>query len=74
MYVKVKVTPNAKREIVSKISDNEFEISVREPAEHNLANKKICTLLASHFSNPLGGVKIINGHHARTKLLKIGND
>jgi uncharacterized protein (TIGR00251 family) len=74
MYIRVKANPGAKTENLTQIKDNEFEISVREPAERGEANKRICEILTQHFNNPAGGVKIINGHHSPVKLLKIGND
>lgn len=74
MYIKVKVKPDSKNEELKAISANSFEIKVKEKAERNLANKKICELIKAHFKNPKGGVKIINGHHSNVKLLKVGND
>jgi predicted nucleotidyltransferase len=32
------------------------------------------SFISHHFNNPDGGVKIINGHHSRVKLLKVGNN
>lgn len=73
-YIKVTVFPESKKEEINLIGDNRFEIKVKEKAENNQANKKIIEILKSHFKNPEGGVKIINGHHSRIKLLKIGKE
>ena len=73
MYIRVKVTPDAKKEILEKVKENEFKISVREKAKMGAANKRICQILQEYFQNPEGGVKIINGHHSPVKLLKVGN-
>ena len=45
MYIKVKVVTNAKRENILKKSEDHFEIHVKEPAERNLANKRIIELV-----------------------------
>jgi len=74
MYIRVKITPNSKKESFIKKSENEFEISVKEKAENGAANKKILELVSIHFENPPGGVKIVNGHHHRVKLLAVGNE
>jgi uncharacterized protein YggU (UPF0235/DUF167 family) len=74
MYIRVKVLVDQKEDLVEKISDNEFKISVREKAERGEANKKVLKLIQTEFNNPEGGVRIINGHHSPVKLLKVGKD
>lgn len=74
MYIRVKVKTDSKREIIEKIKENEFHISVREPAKRGLANKKICQIVLNYFDNPPGGVKIISGLMSHVKLLKVGDN
>jgi uncharacterized protein YggU (UPF0235/DUF167 family) len=74
MYVKVKVKPGSKKEIVERISDDTFHISTKVKAERGEANKRVCEIIREIFNNPPGGVIIINGHHSSTKLLKVGED
>ncbi len=73
-YVKVKVHPESKKEELMQIKENYFEIWVREKPEKNQVNKRLCQIISQYFDNPDGGVIIINGHHSRIKLLKIGNN
>jgi uncharacterized protein YggU (UPF0235/DUF167 family) len=73
-YIKVKVHPESKKEKIEKISDDKFEVWVTEKAERNQVNKKLCDMISHYFNNPDGGVKILNGHHHRIKLLKVGNN
>jgi uncharacterized protein YggU (UPF0235/DUF167 family) len=73
-YIKVRAITGAKKEELKEISTNNFEIRVREKAERNEANKKICQIINDHFDRPIGGVRIINGHHNPIKLLKVGNE
>jgi uncharacterized protein YggU (UPF0235/DUF167 family) len=51
MYIHVRAHPKSKNEILEKLKDDHFEIWVKEPAEKNLANKKIIELLKNHFSD-----------------------
>ena len=74
MYVKVKVKAGAKEEkIVLKKKDN-FEISVKEPAERNLANKKIIELVRKYFAVYNSDVRIVSGHHSQSKIISIDKE
>ncbi len=72
MYIKVTVTPGAKREALRAVSETKLEISVKEPAERNLANTRVRELVAGHFKVRLGDVRIISGHRSHSKFLSIG--
>jgi len=67
MYIKVKVQAGAKREVITQKSKNSYIISVKEPAERNLANKRICQIMASLFNVSIKNVRIINGHQSPSK-------
>jgi len=71
MYVRVKVTPKAKREQLKVVSDAELSVSVKEPAERNLANGRVRELLAEHFEVPIGKVRLISGHHSPRKIFSV---
>jgi len=73
-YIKVKVYPESKKEKLIQTKENNFEVWVREKAERNQVNKRLCQIMGQYFNNPDGGVKILNGHHSRIKLLKVGNN
>ena len=70
-YIHAKVTAGAKKESLRQKSEDHFEVSVREKAEHNLANKQVLELLALHFKIPVSKIRIINGHHNPSKLLVV---
>ena len=72
MYVKIRVFPGAKKEEFRKLSDDHFEVIVREPAERNLANRKVAELLSAHFAVPVGKVRLISGHRSPSKIFRIG--
>ena len=69
MYIKVRVIAGAKREVVDQESADHFKVSVKEPAERNLANSRILEIFRMKF--PGKNVQIINGHHSPSKLLAI---
>ncbi len=69
--VRVKVWPDAGEEYFGKVDKGGFEAFVREPPLQNMANKRVCTLVARHFKVPVASVRIISGHHARGKILSV---
>jgi uncharacterized protein YggU (UPF0235/DUF167 family) len=71
MYIHVHSFPKARTEKVIEKSPDHFDIHVREVAERNMANMRICELVAGHFGVSRGNVRIINGHHSTSKLLSI---
>lgn len=71
MYVRVRVHPNAKKESVERKSETEFDIMVKEPAKMNMANKRVVGIIAKEFGIREKDVRIISGHHARSKILSI---
>ncbi len=71
MYIRIHVIPSAKRELLTFRGPTEFDISVKEPAERNLANKRVVQIIGAHFKLPSSKVRIITGHRSRTKVLDV---
>ncbi len=71
MYIHIKVTAGAKKEIWKEKSEDHFDVSVKEKAERNMANARVLELVAEHFKTPVSKVRIVNGHHHPSKLLVI---
>ncbi len=71
MYIKVRVKADAKHELVTKKARDHFEIFVKEKAERNMANRRVCELIAREYVIPIGKVKIISGHHSPSKILSV---
>lgn len=71
MYIKVRVMAGAKREVVTKVSKSSYKISVKEPAERNLANGRVIEIIAAELKVPANKIRIINGHQSPSKLLSI---
>lgn len=74
MYIRVRVIPKAKRESLKKVDKDTFEITVREPAERNLANRRIIEMLAEFYGVNDKAVRLVTGHHSGSKILDIKVD
>lgn len=73
MYIKVRVTAGAKREAVTKVSKSSYKISVKEPAERNLANGRVIEIISAQLKVPVNKVRIINGHQSPSKMLSVAD-
>ena len=71
MYIKVRVTAGAKKELFEQVSNDHFKISVKEKAQMNMANKRVTALLAECFQVSEKQVRLINGHHSPGKIFDI---
>lgn len=71
MYLRIEVVPDAKKEFVEKKEEGRWLVSIREPAERNLANKRLRELVARELSVPLAQVRILTGHRARVKMISV---
>ena len=74
MYIKVVAITGAKKEKITEKSKDHFDVSVKEKAEKNMANKRIIELMSLYFKVSTAKVRIINGHHHPHKLLVIDNE
>ena len=70
MFIKVFVTPGARKERVDK-KDETLLIAVKEPAAGNAANKRVRELVAQELHKPLSAVRILTGHRSRAKMISV---
>jgi len=70
MYLKIFVTPSAKREKVEERGET-LLIAVKEPATLNRANLRVREIVAERFKKPLGAVRILTGHRSRVKMISV---
>jgi uncharacterized protein YggU (UPF0235/DUF167 family) len=70
VYIKIFVTPDAKKEKVEEKGET-LLISVREPASGNRANLRVRELVALRLGKPLGSVRILTGHRSRAKMISV---
>ncbi|MCX6788177.1 MAG: DUF167 domain-containing protein [Candidatus Kaiserbacteria bacterium] len=70
MYIKVFVTPGARKEKVEKKGEI-FLIAVKEPALGNHANDRVREIIAERLEVAVGKVCILTGHRSRGKMLSV---
>ncbi len=63
--ISVQVFAGAKKEKVIKISENKYDIYVKEPAQNNLANKRVLYLLRQVFKG--AQVEMFTGYRSPKK-------
>ncbi len=70
MHIKVRVKTGAKNESIKKVSDDHYEISVREKPEANMANKRVLALMSRALKIPAARIRMTKGHHSPSKILE----
>ena len=79
MYISVRVVAGAKKERVEVLPSKNpaspeggrLKISVKEPAEQNLANKRVLELVAKHLKLPKNKVRLIKGSKTPSKIFEV---
>ena len=71
MLIKVKAFPCSKEEKVLKISEDSFEVYVREKPVQGMANKAIISALSSFMNIGEGEIRMIKGFKERNKIFEI---
>lgn len=72
MYIKVRVIAGSRKEEITEKTADSFVFKLVEPAERNLANKRVLEILREKY--PGRDVRIVNGHHSPSKLISIDMD
>jgi len=71
MYIRVRAVPSSKKESIKDIGDDTFKVCVREPAERNLANRRIIEVIAERFGVAVEKVRLVSGARSRSKILDV---
>jgi uncharacterized protein YggU (UPF0235/DUF167 family) len=71
MYLKVTVAADSKKEKVEFIKEGQYKISVKEPAENNLANKRVLEIIKSLPEAEDKVVRLVSGHQKPAKKFEI---
>ena len=69
--ISLTVKPNARHASIEKISESEFRIAVRAPAQEGAANRAVIEALAEFFAVPKSTIRIVRGQSSRKKLVEI---
>ena len=71
MRISVKAKTNAKKELVEKLSDNEFAFPSKNRLIDGRANWAICRAVADYFGVSPSRVSIVSGQTTKTKIVEI---
>ena len=71
MKIKIKVKPNSSQEKIEKISDEEYEVWIKEKPVDGKANIELLKLLKKYFGRE---VKIKSGFTSRRKIVEINKN
>lgn len=71
MYIKVKIIAGAREEKIEKVSNDHYNVSVKEKAENNRANNRLLEIMRGIFTNR--SIRLVSGHHSPSKILDIGD-
>jgi len=69
--IKIKVKPNASKNEIKKIEEDNFEIRITTSPEKGKANQKVIELLAEFLDIPKSKLEIISGLTSREKKIVI---
>jgi hypothetical protein len=68
MKIKLKVRPNSSKDEIKKISEEDYEVWLKEKAENNKANVELVKLLQRFFKRK---VKTKSGFNSRNKIVEL---
>jgi uncharacterized protein YggU (UPF0235/DUF167 family) len=68
-FLKVKVFPGAKKEIIKTNKNGSFDIHIKEEAKKNMANERIIEIIREKISPEAKNLKIISGHKKPSKII-----
>jgi len=71
MRIAVHVKPKAREDMVVRIDERHFRVSVTEVPESGKANDAVIALLAAFFHVPKTSLKLISGAATRYKIIDI---
>lgn len=71
MHIKVKVWAGVGKEKVKKVSDDRYEVYVKEPAQAGMANKRVQQALAETLSVPVHKLRLVSGFQRPQKIFEI---
>jgi uncharacterized protein len=66
----VRVQPRASKDEVG-VMDGALKVRLRAPALEGRANDALCEFLAELLKRPQSAVRILSGHHSRSKRVEV---
>ncbi len=70
MYIKIKVIPSSRKEVIDKIDEENYEIKVKQEPKNNAVNKRLVEIMRDIYKNAKI-IRIISGHRSPSKIISI---
>jgi uncharacterized protein len=67
----VRVQPRASKDEIAGVMDGALKVRLRAPALEDRANDALCEYLAELLKTPKAAVRILSGHHSRSKRVEV---
>ena len=68
---RVRVQPRASKEEIGGVMEGAMKVRLRAPALEDRANEALCEYLAQLLKTPKSAVRILSGHHSRSKRVEV---
>src|SRR5258708_39098085 len=66
----VRVQPRASKDEIAGVMGGALKVRLRAPALEDSANEALCEYLAELLKTPKAAVRILSGHHSRSKRVE----
>lgn len=67
----VRVQPRASKDEIAGVIGGALKVRLRAPALEDRANQALCEFLAELLKTPKAAVRILSGHHSRSKRVEV---
>jgi uncharacterized protein (TIGR00251 family) len=67
----VRVQPRASKDEIAGVMGGMLKVRLRAPALEGRANDALCEFLAELLKTPKAAVRILSGHHSRSKRVEV---
>jgi len=67
----VRVQPRASKDEIAGVMEGALKVRLRAPALEGRANEALCEYLAELLKTPKSAVRILSGHHSRSKRVEV---
>src|SRR5713226_94792 len=67
----VRVQPRASKDEITGVMGGALKVRLRAPALEDRANEALCEFLAELLKTPKAAVRILSGHHSRSKRVEV---
>ena len=71
MVLAVRVQPRASKDEIAGVMSGALKVRLRAPALEDRANEALCEFLAELLKTPKAAVRILSGHHSRSKRVEV---